>query len=167
MRVELFGPLPRQGCGNGIQDGGVICRGGLIVQLGALAAGIQVAKIHAGNHAFIHTAKGQHFIQRAQLVHLAHRFRAKDTVAITGFIHGLNGAAHGVQRLFQCGFPALLAAAARVEDDPAAAQCLDQCAALQQVVHAVQPLVLLQAAHADVVRRMDRESDAFCIKRFF
>ena len=60
-----------------------------------------------------------------------------------------------------------LAAAAGVEDDPPAAQRPDQRAALQQVVHAAQALVLLQAAHADVVRRMDRESDAFCIKRFF
>ena len=47
-----------------------------------------------------------------------------------------------------------------MEDDPPAAQRFDQGAALQQVVDAVQPLVLFQARHADVVRRVDRERDA-------
>ena len=41
-----------------------------------------------------------------------------------------------------------------MEDDAPPAQRLDEGAALQQVVDAVQPLVLLKARHTDVVRRV-------------
>ncbi len=42
-----------------------------------------------------------------------------------------------------------------MEDDTPPAQRLDEGVALQQVVDAVQPLVLLQARHTDIVRRVD------------
>ena len=99
-------------------------------------------------------------VQRAQLVHLAHRLGAEDAVPVARLIAGFYGALHRVQRLFQRFFAALLAAGAGVEDDPLTAQRLDQCAALQQIVDAVQPLVLLEAGHADIVGRVHREGDA-------
>ena len=119
-----------------------------------------MAKIDAGRDAIIHAAQGQHLVQRAQLVHLAHRLGAEDAVPVARLIAGFYGALHRVQRLFQRFFAALLAAGAGVEDDPLTAQRLDQCAALQQIVDAVQPLVLLEAGHADIVGRVHREGDA-------
>ena len=46
-----------------------------------------------------------------------------------------------------------------MEDDAPPAQRLDEGAALQQVVDAVQPLVLLEARHTDVVRRVDGQGN--------
>ena len=46
-----------------------------------------------------------------------------------------------------------------MEDDAPPAQRLDEGAALQQVVDAVQPLVLLETRHTDVVRRVDGQGN--------
>ena len=46
-----------------------------------------------------------------------------------------------------------------MEDDAPPAQRLDEGAALQQVVDAVQPLVFLEARHTDVVRRVDGQGN--------
>ena len=46
-----------------------------------------------------------------------------------------------------------------MEDDAPAAQCLADRRALQQVVDTVEPLVLFQAGHADIIGRVDTEQD--------
>ena len=148
MRVEVYGAVITQPLGQCVEQGGVIRGGSGLGKLCAAAAGVQMPKVDAGGDAAVYGAQCQYLVQCAQLVDLAHRLRAEDAVTVACCIAGLYGALHRVQRLFQCGLPALLAAGAGMEDDAPPAQRLDKSAAPQQIVDAVQPLVLLQTRHA-------------------
>ena len=153
--MEPPGTLIPQCLGHAVEDGGII---GLGLDA-AQGAGVQVPEVDAGRDALIHTAQGQHLVQRAQLAHLAHRLRAEGHVGKARLIQCFHGTAHGVQRFFKGRFPALLAAAAGMEDDAFSAQRPAHRRALQQVLDAVQPLVLFQAGHADVIGRVHTEQD--------
>ena len=120
-------------------------------EYGVIGVGREDGKVKA--------AQGQHLVQCAQLAHLAHRLRAEGHVGKARLIQCFHGTAHGVQRFFKGRFPALLAAAAGMEDDAFSAQRPAHRRALQQVLDAVQPLVLFQAGHADVIGRVHTEQD--------
>ena len=155
MDLEPPGPRVAEGLLHPVEDRGIIGLGSDAAQ----RPGVEVAEVDAGGDAPVHTAQGQHFVQCAQLADLAHRLRAEGDVRKACFVQRGLCPAQGVQRLFQCSLPALPAAAAGVEDDPLPAQRLADRRALQQIVHAVQPLVLFQAGHADIIRRVDAEQD--------
>ena len=155
MDMELPGPRIPQRLPDAVKDSGII-------RLGADAAqrpGVEVAEVDAGGDAAVHPAEGQHLLQRAQLADLPHRLRAEGDLGKARFIQRVLRPLQGVQRFFQGSFPALPAAAAGVEDDPPAAQRPAERRALEQIVHAVQPLFLVQAGGADIVRRVDAEQN--------
>ena len=153
--MELPGTVIAQHLGHAVQNGGII-RLGLNT---AQRAGVQVAEVDAGSNAAVHAAQRQHLVQCAQLSYLAHGLRAQGHILKARLVQRSHSAAHGVQRLFQRGFPALFAAAAGVEDDASAAQRPAHRRALQQVLDAVQPLVLFQTGHTDIIRCMDAKQD--------
>ena len=155
MDLELPGPRVAEGLLHPVEDRGIISLGSDAAQ----RPGVKVAKVDAGGDAPVHTAQGQHFVQCTQLADLAHRLRAERDVRKACFVQRGLCPAQSVQRLFQRSLPALPAAAAGVEDDPLPAQRLADRRALQQIVHAVQPLVLFQAGHADVIGRVHAEQD--------
>ena len=143
--MELPGPRIPQRLPDAVKDSGII-------RLGPDAAqrpGVEVAEVDAGGDASVHPAESQHFFQRTQLADLSHRLRAEDDLGKARFIQRVLRPLQGVQRFFQGSFPALPAAAAGVEDDPPAAQRPAERRALEQIVHAVQPLFLVQAGGAE------------------
>ena len=155
MHVEPLCPLVPQLFRHAVKDGSVV----LFRADAAQSAGIQVAEVDAGRDAPVHRTQRQHLVQRAQLADLAHGLRAESHIGKARFIQRFHGTAHGIQRFFKGRFPALLAAAAGVEDDASAAQRPAHRRALQKVLDAVQPLVLFQTGHADIIRCVDAEQD--------
>ena len=89
MHMEPPGTLIPQCLGHAVEDGGII---GLGLDA-AQRAGVQVPEVDAGRDALIHTAQGQHLVQRAQLAHLAHRLRAEDHVGKARLIQCFHGTA--------------------------------------------------------------------------
>ncbi len=51
-------------------------------------AGVQMAKVHAGDKALVQRAQLQHLVQIAQLVDLAHGLRAEGQAAEPGIVAG-------------------------------------------------------------------------------
>ena len=154
--VEPPGALVAQHLIHPVEDGGVVGPGLDAAQ----GPGVQVAEVDAGRDALVHPAEGQYFVQRTQLADFAHGLRAESHIAVTGFVQRFHGTAHGVQRLFEGGFAALFAAAARVEDDAFSAKRAADLGALEQIADAAQPLFFLEAGHTDIIRRVDAEQDA-------
>ena len=151
--MELPGAVIVQHLSHAVQNGGIVRLGPDAAQ----RAGVQVAEVDAGGNAAVHAAQRQHLVQCAQLPYLAHGLRAQGHILKARLVQRSHSAAHGIQRLFQRGFPALLAAAAGVEDDASAAQRPAHRRALQQVLDAVQPLVLFQTGHADIKGQYETE----------
>ena len=154
--VEPPGALVPQHLTHPVKDGGVVGPGLDAAQ----RPGVQVAEVDAGRDALVHPAEGQYFVQRTQLADFAHSLRAESHIAVTGFVQRFHGTAHGVQRLFEGGFAALFAAAARVEDDAFSAQRAADLGTLEQIADAAQPLFFLEAGHTDIIWRVDAEQDA-------
>ena len=154
--VEPPGALVAQHLTHPVEDGGVVGPGLDAAQ----RPGVQVAEVDAGRDALVHPAEGQYFVQRTQLADFAHGLRAESHIAVTGFVQRFHGTAHGVQRLFEGGFAALFAAAARVEDDAPPAKRAADLGTLEQIADAAQPLFFLEAGHTDIIRCVDAEQDA-------
>ena len=153
--MEPFCPLVPQLFCHAVKDGSVV----LFRADAAQSAGIQVAEVDAGRDAPVHRTQRQHLVQRAQLADLAHGLRAESHIGKARFIQRFHGTAHGIQCFFKGRFPALLAAAAGVENNSPAAQCPAHRRALQQILDAVEPLVLFQTGHADIIRCVHTEQN--------
>src|SRR5699024_5643125 len=72
--VELPRPLVPQRLPHPVKDGGVVRFGADAAQ----GAGVQMAKVDAGDDALVHPAQGQHLVQIAQLADLAQRLGAEE-----------------------------------------------------------------------------------------
>lgn len=121
------------------------------------AAGVQVPKVDAGDQPLIQGTQGQHLFQVAQLVELAHRFRAQVDVTQALLVHLPERSLQGIRCQLQSLLTGNLGAGAGVYHHPLRSHRIGCPRALQDIVDACQSLLLLNARQRDVVGRVQRQ----------
>ena len=111
----------------------------------AKAAGVQVPKVDAGDQPLIQGTQGQHLFQVAQLVELAHRFRAQVDVTQALLVHLPERSLQGICCQLQSLLTGNLGTGAGVYHHPLRSHCIGCPRALQDVVDACQTFLLLDA----------------------
>ena len=121
---------------------------------------IEMAEVDAGDEAFIQLADLHNLLERAELVDLAHGFRAGADVGKALRIQRLERALHRIEREGERLFPRHFTQRPGMHHDAGAPHGVYRAGALEDIIDAVVSLFLFRGREGDIIGRVEGEGDA-------